>query len=412
MTDGNSINAPPDEKSYDAVGPLSGIKVLDLGAYIAAPYGCSLLADLGAEVIKIEPPSGDTLRTYPSTLKHESRGFLGVNHSKLSVCLDLKNPQGLAVLLRLIETADVAVHNFRPSVPPRLGIDYEGAKKINPRIIYCSLTGYGDVGPFKDKAGYDQVLQSMTGIAVFQGKSRGFEEPEIVAGSIVDYYAAANIAFGVCAALFHRERTGQGQSISISLLASALSMQSTRFIWADSESREVGRDMRSGGITGIHPTKQGCIYISANTPHFWKSLCELTGLPEMAEDIRFNTLKKRAEHEAEIVPEIRRALKAHTALEWEQLFGERVPCCAVRAIEDMFDHPQVLATGLVTTFDHPVVGSYRGLNTPIKFGIAPGPAPFAAPTLGQHSEEVLANHGYTAEEINILLQQKVIIRGV
>src|SRR5438067_387775 len=150
-------------------GPLSGVRVLDLSAYIAGPYGCSLLADLGAEVVKIEPPAGDTLRQYPSTLETESRAFLGMNRSKLGIVLDLKKPEGHEVLLRLVQSTDVLVHNFRPSVPPRLGIGYEQLRKINPRLIYCALTGYGESGPLKDKAGYDQVLQSMTGICMFQG---------------------------------------------------------------------------------------------------------------------------------------------------------------------------------------------------------------------------------------------------
>ena len=140
-----------------------------MSAYIAGPYGCSLLADLGAEVIKIEPPAGDTLRQYPSTLEDESRAFLGTNRSKLGVVLDLKQPEGQKVLLRLVESADVLVHNFRPSVPPRLGIEYERLRRINPRLIYCALTGYGKSGPLKDKAGYDQVLQAIAGISTLQG---------------------------------------------------------------------------------------------------------------------------------------------------------------------------------------------------------------------------------------------------
>src|SRR6185369_14005681 len=210
-------------------GALTGIKVLDLSAYIAGPYGCTLLADLGAEVIKIEPPSGDTMRQYPSTLPDESRAFLGTNRSKLGIVLDLKQPEGLAVLLRLVETADVLVHNFRPSVPQRLGIHYERLQSLNPRLIYCALTGYGETGPLKDKAGYDQVLQSMTGICTFQGAP---DNPQIVYGSIVDYYAASLLAYGVTAALFHREWTGEGQYVGISLLRSALAMQSGRFVWA------------------------------------------------------------------------------------------------------------------------------------------------------------------------------------
>src|SRR5262249_43196057 len=152
----------------------------------------------GAEVIKVEPPAGDTLRQYPSTLEEESRAFLGCNRSKLGISLDLKQPEGLRALLKLVETADVFVHNFRPSVPPRLGIAYEELKKLNPRLIYCAVTGYGESGPLKDKAGYDQVLQSMTGISVLQGDAGN---PEIVYGSPVDYYAASLLAYGVTAAL-------------------------------------------------------------------------------------------------------------------------------------------------------------------------------------------------------------------
>jgi len=165
-------------------GPLSGLRVLDLSAYIAGPYGCSLLADQGAEVIKIEPPTGDNLRKYPSTLEAESRAFIGVNRSKLGVVLDLKKAEDLAALMALVRTADVLVHNFRPSVPPRLGIAYEQLKAVNPRLIYCSLTGYGETGPLREKAGYDQVLQTMTGMCALQGK-RG-EPPEIIYGSVVD----------------------------------------------------------------------------------------------------------------------------------------------------------------------------------------------------------------------------------
>ncbi len=387
-------------------GALTGIKVLDLSAYIAGPYGCTLLADLGAEVIKIEPPSGDTMRQYPSTLPEESRAFLGTNRSKLGIVLDLKRAEGLAVLLRLVETADVLVHNFRPSVPKRLGIDYERLKGINPRLIYCALTGYGETGPFKDKAGYDQVLQSMTGICTFQGENRG--EPEIVYGSVVDYYAASLLAFGVSSALFHRERSGEGQYLGVSLLRSALAMQSGRFIWAESEGRNVRRDMRSGGITGIHPTGAGDLYISANTPHFWKALCELTELPHLAADPNYATVKQRAARAHELVPQIRKALLKRSALEWEELFGERVPCCAVRAIEDMFEHPQVLAEDLVATFEHAGAGRYRGLSSALKFTATPGPQPFAAPTLGEHTAAVLERHGYTADEICRLRALKVI----
>jgi formyl-CoA transferase len=173
--------------------PLAGVRVLDLSGYIAAPYGCTLLADQGAEVIKIEPPQGDNLRKYPSTLAAEGRAFLGVNRGKQGLVLDLKQAEGRSVLLRLARDADVLVHNFRPSVPARLGIDYDTLHALNPRLVYCAVSGYGERGPLKDKAGYDQVLQSMTGICAMQGSSI---DPHIVYGSVVDYYAAALLGRG------------------------------------------------------------------------------------------------------------------------------------------------------------------------------------------------------------------------
>ncbi|OWQ90815.1 CoA transferase [Roseateles aquatilis] len=389
-------------KATSQPGPLSGIRVLDLSAYIAGPYGCAILADQGAEVIKIEPPDGDNLRSYPSTLERESRAFLGVNRSKRGLVLDLKKPEGLALLMRLVREADVLVHNFRPSVPKRLGIAHEQLNVINPRLIYCAVTGYGETGPMKDKAGYDQVLQTMTGMCAMQGKPGG--PPEILYGSVVDYYAAALLAGGVSSALFERERSGLGQYVGVSLLRSALTMQSARLVWAEGEPLDVGRDMRSGGVTGIHPTRDGHLYISANTARFWKALCEKIGRPELAEDTRYDSVRKRAQAAAELIPQLHAALRQRGALEWEALFGDDVPCAAARRIEEMFDHPQVVAEEMVSRVEHPVLGHYRGLTRSIKFGRTPGPEPFAAPTPGQHSAELLADLGYEEEETRRLVE--------
>ncbi|MCL4760977.1 MAG: CoA transferase [Burkholderiales bacterium] len=384
-----------------AAGPLAGVRVLDLSGYIAAPYGCTLLADQGAEVLKIEPPDGDNLRKYPSTLVAEGRAFLGVNRGKQGLVLNLKQAEARDVLRRLVLDADVLVHNFRPSVPARLGIDYATLHTINRRLVYCAVTGYGETGPLRDKAGYDQVLQAMSGICAMQGS---VDEPQIVYGSVVDYYAAALLAGSIASALYARERTGEGGYVGVSLLRSALAMQSARLVWAEGEPRHVHRDMRSGGVTGLHPTREGCLYLSANTPHFWAALCELIGLPGLASDPRYDTVRKRAEHAAEIVPAIRAALRARTAREWEALFGERVPCSAVREVEDMFDDEQVAAEAMLATFEHPRVGRYRALASAYRFGdAAPAPGqPAAAPTYGQHTDAVLARHGYTADEIAAL----------
>jgi crotonobetainyl-CoA:carnitine CoA-transferase CaiB-like acyl-CoA transferase len=375
-----------------AVGPLAGIRVLDLSAYLAGPYGCALLADLGAEVIKVEPPEGDNLRKYPSTMPGHSRAFVGVNRGKRGIVLDLKHPDGIVALLELVRGADVFVHNFRPAVPARLGIAWEQLQAINPRLIYCGLSGYGEQGPLKDNAGYDQVLQCMTGIAANQGTQ---EAPEIVYGSAVDYYGASMLALSISAALVERARTGLGRRLSVSLMQSALAMQSARLVWAEGEPREVSRDMRSGGITGIHPTASGHLYISANTPHFWKALCRLTGIEDLAEDPRFDTVKKRAENAEYLTARLRAALGARGADEWEQLFGQQVPCARVRAVEDMFDFPQVAAQGFIGTYEGSA-GRYRALANVLQPG---GPQARPAPGFGEHSEAVLKECGFDAARI-------------
>jgi formyl-CoA transferase len=386
-------------------GPLDGIKVLDLCSYLAGPYGCTLLADLGADVIKIESPQGDMLRQFPSSLPGDSRFFLGTNRGKRALALDLKRPEGLAVLHRMVASADVLVENFRPSVPARLGIDYPRLRAINPRLIYAGLTGYGDSGPLSEKGGFDQVLQCLSGMAVFQG---GGDRAQLVLGSVLDYFTSALLAYGVAAALFQRERSGAGQYLSLSLLRSALTIQAGRFVWVESEGRDVARESGAGGLTGIHPTKRGALYLSVHSNHFFAALCELIGRPELASDPRCATMRSRAEHAAGLLPELRAALAERTALEWEEIFGERVPCAAGRPIEDMFDHPQALAEGLVTTLDHPVVGRYRTMTKPIRFSETPGAEPTASPTYGQHSDDVLTGYGYSEGEIAAFRERGIV----
>src|SRR6201987_3766817 len=236
----------------EAAGPLGGVTVPALCSYLAGPYGCTLLADLGATVIKIESPQGDMLRQFPSSLTGESRFFLGTNRGKRALALDLKPPEGLPIRHRMVETADVLVENFRPSVPARLGIDYPQLKAINPRLVYCGLTGYGDTGPLSEKGGFDQVLQCLSGMAVFQGG--GPDKAQGGLGSVLDYFTSALLAYGVAAALVNRQRSGAGQYLGFSLLPRALTIQAVRFIWADSESGKAPRDSGAGGLPGIHPT--------------------------------------------------------------------------------------------------------------------------------------------------------------
>ncbi len=386
--------------------PLAGIQVLDLSAYIAGPYGCALLSDLGAQVIKIEPPEGDNLRKYPSTLQAESRAFIGVNRGKRGISLDLKSAEGYEIFLKLLSGADVLVHNFRPTVPPRLKIDFPTLSQLNPKLVYCAMTGYGSSGPMANNAGYDQVLQAMSGICDSQGMGKA--EPEIVYGSVVDFYASAMIANSVNAALFKRERTGQGSYLEVSLLASALTMQSTRLVWAEGEPKNIERDMRSGGITGIHPTKEGFIYLSANTPHFWEALCTLLGLVSLATDERYDTVRKRAENASVIVPIIREALQQRSAAEWEAHFGTRVPCAMVRPVHDMFEHPQVQAEGMVREFSHSKIGKYKSITGLIKMDHAACATERAAPDFGEHTSELLAEYGYSEQQIDQFRQRGIV----
>ncbi len=381
---------------------LDGITVLDLTSYLAGPYGSALLGDVGADVIKVEAPGGDAIRHYPSTLPDESRFFLGANRNKRSVVVNLKAEGGRAALYRMIERADVLVHNFRPSVPPSLGIDYDTLKTMRPGLIYCSLTGYGEQGPLRDHPGFDQMLQCFTGLAHAQGQ-QGEQPgaPQLLRGSIVDFYTSTLLAFAVTAAVVHRLRTGEGQHVRLSLLQSSIALQPSRFIWADCEPREAEREPAAGRVTAAHPTKEGFLYVQASTPPFWTALCDLIGRPELAADPRYDTMRKRYERSDEVMPILREALMARTALEWEGLMLGRVPCIAVRSIEDMFDHPQVLAQGLVVRHEHPVLGGYRAMSRAFEMG-AGNPETTRAPMLGEHTDEILDRFGFDPGEIAAL----------
>jgi crotonobetainyl-CoA:carnitine CoA-transferase CaiB-like acyl-CoA transferase len=390
-------------------GPLDGVKVLDLASYIAGPFACGLLADLGAEVIKVEPPEGDMQRKLPSTAPGEARSFLGLNRRKKSLSLNLKTEGGKHVLRELVRTADVLVENFRPGVMERLGLGYEDLKKTNPSLIYFAISGYGSSGPLRNSPGFDTVLQTFSGIANFQGAATD-SPPHNVSGSILDYYAASLGALGVVAALHHRALTGVGQYAETSLLATSLALQAARFVWVDGEPREVNRDLQLGKISGIHPTQEGYLFVSAHAEHFWQALCEIVGLPELASNPRYDSMRKRTEHAVELVPQLREKLKARKAVEWESLLAGRVPSSAARSIEDMFDHPQVHAGELVAQL--PAENGrpgYKALHSPIAFHATPVGHPTPAPSLGQHSDEILAAHGWSLQQVQNLRTEGAVL---
>lgn len=386
---------------------LAGVRVLDFSSYLAGPYASTLLADMGADVVKVEPPEGDMIRQYPSTLEGESRYYLGVNRNKRGIVLDLKREGAHRVCRELLSTSDVVIHNFRPGVADKLGLDFASVQAVRVDIVYCSLTGYGLTGPSATKPGFDQVLQCMTGIAAAQGAGG---TPSVQWGSVIDYYSASMAAMAISAALFRRANTGQAQFVDASLLRSALAMQAGRLIWADSEPCDVERDLKAGRLAGIHPAKNSFIYLQAQTPAFWRSLCELTGLGHLANDPRYDDMRKRKNHESELVPQLREALATKTALEWEALFGDRVPCTAVRPVEDMFENPQVQSQGLIVTHTHPKVGTYRTIAGPvdIRSGDERGTPERRAPLLGEHTAEILLQAGFCDTDITSLRADGVI----
>jgi crotonobetainyl-CoA:carnitine CoA-transferase CaiB-like acyl-CoA transferase len=245
------------------------------------------------------------------------------------------------------------------------------------------------------------VLQTLSGMAAFQGAATD-SDSQIIRGALIDFYAASLAALGVVSALHQRAISGQGQYVATSLLAAALTMQAGRFVWADSEPREVNRELMPGRIAGIHPTKEGGLYISAHTERFWGNLCKLLELPELAADLRYNSSRKRSAHGDELVPKIHAALQRRTAVEWVALMNGEVPCTAVGVIEDMFDHPQVKTEGLVAHYDHSQLGGYRALARPIHFSAAAAPEPLSAPIQGEHTDRILADCGMSVDEIDSL----------
>ncbi len=386
--------------------PLTGIKVLDFSNYIAGPYCPMMLADLGAEVIKIESHQGDMLRFFPSTLPNESRMFLGLNRNKRSMVLDLKQPEGQEVIYKLIKETDVVVENFRPGVVEKLEVDYDTLSKIQPRLIYCSISGYGQKGPLRNKPGFDQVLQNFGGIAMSQGGEEG--PPAVVQGSVIDYFTGMMAAYGIMTALFVRERTGIGQKIETSLLEATMAIQSGRLIWAEGEPKEARRDLH-GGISSIYKTKEGYIYVSAHTEKFWSGLCTVLGLEKLIDDPRYNSMSKRSAQAAHLKKLLEEAFMQKTAAEWETLLeAQEVPCARTRPLEELFEHPQVLANDMIVTLEHPVVGKFRMIGLPLKLHKTPGKVRRPAPTLGQHTEEILTSIGYTAEAIAELKAKRVI----
>lgn len=390
-------------------GPLAGIRVLDLSSFIAGSYAATLLGDMGATVIKVEaPPWGDLARTWGPFLNGEAWMFQGWNRNKRSLALNLGPQEGVEILRKLVEEADVLIENYRPGITEKLGIDFARLKEVNPRLIYCSSTGFGNRGEERLRPGYDPVFQALGGVAQMNAYFCGQEA--LASVSVADYQAAMLVVTGVTAALFHRERTGEGQLVETSLLQGVMSVQSHFFVEAI--------DHKPEGGFGIFPyelfrTNEGLLFIGGATDKFWSLLCGALGIAELAEDPRYARNRDRVAQRAELKPILEERLALRSAAEWEELFvAQGVPCGRVQSHAEFFHAPQTSSMGMNPVIEHSTIGPLRVSGVPIDFEKTPGGIQSSAPCLGEHTEEILRELGYDAETIKKFVDRQIVqVRG-
>ena len=375
---------------------LAGIRILDLTQIMSGPFCTMILADLGADVIKIENPNhGDQTRQSwgYSVIGEDSRAFLALNRNKRSVSLDLKEEEGQRRFLALAETADVVVENFRPGVTKRLGVDYESVRAVNPRIIYASISGFGQTGPYASYPGYDLIAQAMSGVMSVMGEPGG--APIKSAIPIADLGSGMFCAIGILSAVIARGDHGEGQYLETSLFESVLAMsvwESTEY-WATGESpKPLGSANRMSAPYQALATKDGYLTIGANNEKLWRILCSALNAPELENDSRFADNNSRMAHRAELVDELERRFGTRSTDEWMKLLlAAGVPAGPIlNYAQVLHDDPHVKAREMVATFEHPVEGTTSVLASPLKMYGTPTRVSSPPPLLGQHTDEVLA----------------------
>ena len=383
----------------NTTGPLDGIRVLDFSSFIAGPYAAMMLGDMGAEVVKIEPPGGDLARAWQPFLKGESRFYLGWNRNKRSICLDIASGAGREVCYKLVRRADVVIENYRCGVTGRLKIDYDSLRAINPRLIYCSTTAFGSRGPWRERPGYDPVLQSLGGTAAANARFNG-GTTAICAIAVSDYHAAMLIAAGVNAALFHRTRTGEGQRVETSLLQSIMSVQSQYYVQALECEEEGGL-----GISPYRffPTSDGAIFMAIATDKFWRLMCAALDAAALGQEAKYATNADRVKHAAELNQILPPYFLEKTTAEWEQIFNAAgVPNGSARTYAEWFDDPQVTAMEMNPVVQHPTIGPLRMHGLAVNFSATPGSIRRAPPMLGEHSDAILRELDYGEADIEVL----------
>lgn len=386
-------------------GPLAGVRLLELTSVVLGPWACQILGDLGAEIVKVEPPAGDSNRQLgPARHPGMAALYLACNRNKRSLVLDLKQEPGKRALLLLAEKCDVLVHNYRPAALQRLGIGYDAIRKVNPRIIFCGAYGYAKQGPYRDRAAYDDSIQAASGIAMLF--SRLGEEPRYMPTIVADKTTGLAVVYSVMAALFHRERTGEGQELEVPMFETLVSYVMAEHLFGavfeppegqPGYTRLLSKDRRP------FKTKDGYVAILPYLNEHWTTFCTLAGRADLIEDQRFRSLASRLENIDLVYREVGEIALGRTTAEWLELLGDRVPVMIVNTLEDLLRDPQLESSRFWHFLDHPTEGRMRLPGIPTSFSRSPGSIRRPPPRLGEHSLEVLREAGLAEDEIQAML---------
>ena len=383
--------------------PLDGIRVVDLSRVLAGPYCSLLLADMGAEVVKVEEPGrGDDTRAWPPFVGGEATYFMSVNRGKKSLTLNMKHAEGKGILRRLLEGADVLLENFRPGTLERLGFGYAAVRSLNPRLVYCSISGFGESGPEAGRPGYDLIVQGESGIMDITGFPDG--PPVKVGNSIADLAAGTMAAHGIVLALFARERTGQGQKVEIAMLevmAALLTYHGQAYFATGKSPRRRGNQHPSIVPYEVFQAADGYLTVGVANNSLWSRFCQAIGRPDLTADPRFDTEARRVENRDALVPLLAAVFATAPVARWLARLGEAgVPAGKIKEIGEVLESEHLRARGAVVSLTHPTAGPMRMVGPPIRLSGTPAEAAAPAPLLGEHTEEILGKLcGYSADAI-------------